>query len=32
MVEVSDGRKKDITEVVDGGNNQPMVFLISLPS
>ena len=28
------GSKKvvEITEVVDGGNNQPMVFLISLPS
>ena len=31
--EVSNGRRQmEITEVVDGGNNQPMVFLISLPS
>ena len=29
---VSDGRVEvEVTEVVDEGNNQPMVFLISLP-
>ena len=32
MVEGSGGSVEvEITEVVDGGNDQPMVFLISLP-